>query len=66
MWTYEQVINMERYILIGKTKLSQTLGRMTRHGFGGRTEEQWNDVKWKKKMVLKMKHLYYECYHACI
>lgn len=53
MWTYEQVINMEGYILIGKTELSQKLGRMSRHGFGSRNRGIVERCKGGKKDGIK-------------
>ena len=53
MWTYEQVINMEGYIPIGKTEVSQKLGRMRRHGFGSRNRGIVERCKGGKKDGIK-------------
>ena len=44
---------MEGYILIGKTELSQTLGRMSRHGFGSRNRGIVERCKGGKKDGIK-------------
>ena len=56
MWTYEQVINMEGYILIGKAELSDT-GQDEQAWIGGRNRGIMEQCKGKNKMVSKVKHL---------